>query len=602
MSCLFHGDCSPLRPGSLLFVVVAFLISASTALAEGELFIIGGGLRPNNASVFERLVADGGGALNCRIAIFPTASSSLESSHRFSATLQRYQVPANQIAIIDVRPSNAAVSASDAANIELLKSCNIFYFMGGNQHRITQSLLNDDGSDTPVLAEIRTSLAHGGIVAGTSAGAAMQSRAMLAVSGLPDEIPDEGMDALDFGCSDNPGRRGLSISPGLSFFHHGIVDQHFGQYRGRLGRLSRAVIEQNVRYGFGIDENTALIVSPSGLVEVCGTGYVTIVDANQAKMVDGPLGCRIDGLRVSSLANGDQFDPATSTATISERKQAIDSNSDLNRGHYLITDIAGNGAVREAMFRGLAGNTNRKQAGIWLRYSGTFGHGYRFTFEKTDRSRCWSGTVGDVDSYSVQDIALTIEPVVSSLQSLETMLPHDVPSGSAGVACQSLWFRGIMAVDSDRRLHPDDPVTRADLAMAIASAIHLLPPAGDSPVIADLPEDAPLYDAVAKVLNSGLLELDDAGKFRPDEPISRQDAAQVLLNVFSKNGGRKSNSREYDIVDQSDVRPSQLNSVVASLDTGLMTTNAGRFRPGENLTRLDTAEAIFQILDFRWKK
>ena len=49
------------------------------------------------------------------------------------------------------------------------------------------------------------------------------------------------------------------MGTGLGFFPFGMVDQHFIK-RGRLGRLVVAMAEAGVRRGFGIDENTALLV------------------------------------------------------------------------------------------------------------------------------------------------------------------------------------------------------------------------------------------------------------------------------------------------------------------------------------------------------
>ncbi|MFN7013379.1 MAG: hypothetical protein ACK4ON_03810, partial [Bacteroidia bacterium] len=40
-------------------------------------------------------------------------------------------------------------------------------------------LLTEDGRDTPALQAIRKVLAHGGLIGGTSAGAAIQSRIMI---------------------------------------------------------------------------------------------------------------------------------------------------------------------------------------------------------------------------------------------------------------------------------------------------------------------------------------------------------------------------------------------------------------------------------------
>ncbi len=108
---------------------------------------------------------------------------------------------------------------------------------------------------------------------------------MLAVSGLPDRLIDEGHDALDFGITADSRERGLLLTKGFGFFQAGIIDQHFYHFRGRLGRLTRAVDESKVPYGFGIEENTALIVEPSGRCRVQGTGMVTIIKTSPKILV-----------------------------------------------------------------------------------------------------------------------------------------------------------------------------------------------------------------------------------------------------------------------------------------------------------------------------
>jgi cyanophycinase len=58
-----------------------------------------------------------------------------------------------------------------------------------------------------------------------------------------------------------------------------VIDQHFLQ-RGRIGRLLSAVSQQPVVLGFGIDENTAIVVN-NNQFEVIGEGVVTVVDVSE---------------------------------------------------------------------------------------------------------------------------------------------------------------------------------------------------------------------------------------------------------------------------------------------------------------------------------
>ena len=185
-------------------------------------------------------------------------------------TLVHYGVPQRQIDIIDIRPENAAQTAFDRSIVERIRRCGAVYFSGGDQVRITEAFQKPDGSDTPALAALRDVWQRGGVIAGSSAGAAVQSEIMISAAGQPAGTLDEGMDTLDFGLTTDPLRRGLLVSRGLGFFRDGVIDQHFNQLRGRLGRLARLIAQRRIRFGFGVDENTAMILSPDGGLEVVG--------------------------------------------------------------------------------------------------------------------------------------------------------------------------------------------------------------------------------------------------------------------------------------------------------------------------------------------
>ena len=71
--------------------------------AETALFAIGGGLRPDNSAVFQRLIAAGGGVGHCRVAIFTTASVSVASAELLRNAFTRQGVAANDLFVLDIR-------------------------------------------------------------------------------------------------------------------------------------------------------------------------------------------------------------------------------------------------------------------------------------------------------------------------------------------------------------------------------------------------------------------------------------------------------------------------------------------------------------------
>ena len=109
-----------------------------------------------------------------------------------------------------------------------------------------------------------------------------------------------------------------------------VIDQHFAQ-RGRLGRLVSALLLQPAVLGFGIDENTAILVSGDEF-EVIGESAVTVIDESE-KLHDNMEGLLKDeGLAICGAKlhiHGYRFNLKTrqpvldKVATTKERERAI---------------------------------------------------------------------------------------------------------------------------------------------------------------------------------------------------------------------------------------------------------------------------------------
>ncbi len=570
----------------------------------GKCVVIGGNLRHDNVPIYQRLVETASGTKLSRFVILTSASDSARGARHVAQTLADYGVSAGQIAILDIRPENAAQAAFDAANVAEIRRSTAAYFVGGDQERIPRALCKSDGSDTPALAALKALFARGGTIAGSSAGAAVQSQTMIEAAGLHDGALDEGMDTLDFGLTQDPQRRGLLVTAGLGFVRDCVIDQHFNQSRGRLSRLARVIAEKKIRFGFGIDENTAMLVGPDGAIEVLGAGCVTIVDAAGAAWNDGPLGCRIQGLRLSCMQTGDRFDPKTGTLTPHAAKELVAPGDEWKAGNHLITDISAAGALPYALFLGLGGNSSRKQVGIALRYTRSFGHGYRFTFRKLETTRVWAGHVDNVENWSVRDVALDIEPIVATLHPSESELPDDLrPAsgcpGAAANACRALWFRGILLADAQQHFRPDAVLTRTDLATALDQAIHIEPLEHVIRTI-DVSESSPWSEAVIAVVGAKLMDVDAQGLFHPESPVSRQEAVCAMVRAWEFDRGRKLPAEPVALADTSDISPPYRGAIFAAVRAGWLPLESGRCRALQPITRRDAAFTLQRLIGLSW--
>lgn len=181
----------------------------------------------------------------------------------------------------------------DPNTLEPLKDAAGIFFTGGDQLRISSQI-----GDTPIERLVREIHARGGLVAGTSAGAAVMSEIMLVrgASGETHRIGD------------------LNMAPGLGLVPDAIIDQHFAE-RGRIGRLLGAVAQNPRVVGIGIDEDTAIVVNGKTF-KVIGAGAVYVVDGEHVthsniSEAKPERTLSMHGVMLHVLSAGDRFDMAT---------------------------------------------------------------------------------------------------------------------------------------------------------------------------------------------------------------------------------------------------------------------------------------------------
>ena len=259
------------------------------AAAGNKLAVIGGRLEDSNVAVFAEMHRLAGG----RILVFPTASAEPKAVGKES--VQVFRAHGFDVEVALLTAANAGRMARDPDLVARIGAYGSVYFTGGDQAKIVGSLA-PGGRETPVLAAIRAAQSAGGLVAGSSAGAAMMCQPMI--------LGGTSIELVVHGTTEDPEKPGLLMGTGLGFFPFGMVDQHFIK-RGRLGRLVVAMAAAGVRRGFGIDENTALLVEGAA-GRVCGEYGVMVVDIGRAR-VDAHARSFPD-FRLSYLDDGDGID------------------------------------------------------------------------------------------------------------------------------------------------------------------------------------------------------------------------------------------------------------------------------------------------------
>jgi cyanophycinase len=394
------------RSAAEIALAVALLTGSCAQAGEpvspkGSLVIIGGGLRPDNAAVWERIVELAGGK-GARIAVFGSASANPERAGQSNVNrLNKYGANAFVVPVaVKLGGTDYQAAADDPQLAAAVRAAGGAYFAGGAQGRITRALRRPDGSNTLVLDALWEMYRAGGVIAGSSAGAAIMSTTMF---GDPKPV----LTTLKLGVAD-----GQEIAPGLGFIGDDVfVDQHL-LVRGRFARMLPAMLKKGYRLGLGIDENTAMVVGPNRDVEVVGYKGALLIDLAQASAQEGAF--NLSNVRLSYLDNGDRFNIASHAVTPSADKiegGQVDHSRPYYREPLFAADILGNSTVVDLM--GKLIDSDQPEA-IGLTLGSPQGVqpdlGFEFRFTRTRESVGYTSAA--TEAYSVYNVRLDIRPIL----------------------------------------------------------------------------------------------------------------------------------------------------------------------------------------------
>ncbi|MDQ4052085.1 MAG: cyanophycinase [Actinomycetota bacterium] len=319
-------------------------------MPKGPLMIIGGAEdKLRRRTILKEFVQRAGGA-EARIAVIPTASSlGTEVTEVYDALFRRE----GAAEVLALRPESRE-DAHDPALVGALADVTGVFMTGGNQLKLSAIVCGTPLGDAIVAAHER-----GVVVAGTSAGASIQSSHMLAFGG-PGSTPKQRM---------------TQMAAGLGLMDCAVIDQHFDQ-RNRYGRLLMIVAQSPQLLGIGVDEDTAAIVehteSPEGdgtheLLHVVGRGAVTILDpariTTNAFEAQRSAPILASGVVLHMLPAGSSFDLTTRTlvaqaaeVTPEDAAEIAEAEHDLRQ---MARDIAAADASPSALRRRLSSRRRR---------------------------------------------------------------------------------------------------------------------------------------------------------------------------------------------------------------------------------------------------
>lgn len=374
---------------------------------SGTAVAIGGALQPGNDAVYNRLIAAAGGPAGRWVVLATAADNPGRSAAQAVLQFTRRGVAAVALPVSPLLPGQPVADAvRDPALVAQVRAAQGVFFTGGAQARIVDAL-QPGGQATPLLQAIWAVYRAGGVVAGTSAGAAVMSTAMFR------DAPDV------LGAMRGKLRDGHEVGSGLGFMGPGLfVDQHFLK-RGRIGRMLPLLQARGDTLGLGVEEDSAAVLQ-GDTVQIIGRALlVNLADARSDSSLGG---FNITRARLSLLATGDslrlpggQMLPAPAKLAGQVLDPSAPGYRPFHREAPFFVDMLGDNTLATAMgqlidggfaeLRGIAFDP-RPAPGDPLAALG-----FEFTLSKGPGSIGWTTEAGGGADYSVRDLHLAVRPI-----------------------------------------------------------------------------------------------------------------------------------------------------------------------------------------------
>ena len=282
----------------------------------GKLIIAGGNLEQSDRKIHKLLIEYAGGT-DTKLAIVPTASG---------------EDPIDTIKYVEelwielgIRPENIVKLpiygeegkgwrepplGDDDKIAEMLDGVTGFWFTGGDQYYTHKAFIRKDGTDTKILKAMKNIYEDGGVIGGTSAGAAIMSEVMIAIGNNVSALISPAIYGYeDYDDENSSSMDNVRIVRGLGFFKEGIIDQHF-DVRARILRLLKVVTDHNnnLYMGYGVSEDTAMIYDrDTKEITVSGSGAVYIVNCSKIEKSGDKDSCTFKDAILSVIKEGDKY-------------------------------------------------------------------------------------------------------------------------------------------------------------------------------------------------------------------------------------------------------------------------------------------------------
>ena len=156
--------------------------------------------------------------------------------------------------------------------------------------------------------------------------------------------------------------------------------------------------------------------------------------------------------------------------------------------------------------------------------------------------------------------------------------------------------RGIVSGVTETTFEPDREITRAEIAALMTRALKLTSTNTDL-VFTDVDSSSWYAKEVAAAAAAGLMTGYD-GQFRPEDNITREELAVVVMKAYTLLGKSLSTGKLEQFADRNEISDWAKTAVDQAVSVGIINgITSDTFAPTDNATRAQAASLIKRILN-----